>query len=338
MILLLAVLQADDLEARLQRRPTVSLELKDVSLRAAFEELSRRTGIAFETDPGIANDRVTAKLERAGAFEAAHAICRAHGGARLLFPTFARKVQVVPGAAAAMPASDTGPFHILLANVLLTRTHSFDRKPERRMSVTLWLAWTEDGSPASLAPQAVVTEAVDDTGRDLRIEPGPAARPTKLLGKPVLADPTTLRLDHPAPAARRIRVLKGYREAVFIAETRPVRIEGLETLPASSKGGELTVKQIGRSGRGFTALMEGPRPDGDFTLPDHHQGLCFLDAQGRRYPARVTTSTVGAQRVTFEVVVHDVPEEARIVAVESSLVSRWKSWKIPFEFADVELP
>lgn len=337
-ILLLLWLQADDVEGRLRRRPQVSFDLRETPLRDAFAELGRRSGLSFEVDPAVASDRVTLRVENLGPFEAAHVLCRAHGRSRVTFATFTRAVQIVPAAPPTMPASDSGPFHTLVAHLQTTRSHSFDRKPERHLTLTLWLAWTPDGAPASLSPQVVITEAVDDSGRDLRIDPPPPSRHERLLAKPVCADPATVRLAHPDEKARRLRRIKGYREAMFVGETRAVRIDSLENLPAVSKGGELAITKFKRSPRGVSAVFEGPRPEGDFTLPDHHQGLCFVDDRGGRHAIRVSTTAVGTERVSFEAIAADIPEGARIVACESRFVSRWISWRIPFEFDDVELP
>lgn len=338
MLLLLLLLQADDLDARLARRPLVKLECRGTPLRTALEEITKQSGVEFQVDPKIADQPVTIE-ETLPPFAAAEAVCRAHGGARLLFSTYARKIHVVPGTTVHPPVFDTGPFHYVVSNLLLTRSQSFDSQPGRRMALTLWLAWTDAGAPASIGSEAVITEAVDDTGRDLALKKSdfpPSS--TKLLGKPVLADAVTAMFDHPAPEAKRIKSLKGYREAVFIAETRPIRAEGFDTLPVSSKGGELTVKTLVRAKTGLGALLEGKRPTGPFALPEHFQGLVFIDSDGNRYPVRVTTSVGGAEKTTFEIICPNLPESARIIACEATYVVQWKSHRIPFEFADVDLP
>lgn len=338
MILLLLLLQSDDLDARLARKPVVKLECRETPLAKVFEEITKQSGLEFQVDPKIADQPVTL-AETLGPFAAAEAVCRVHGGARLLFSTYARKIHVVPGTAVRPPAFDTGPFHYVVSNLLLTRSQSFDSQPGRRMALTLWLAWTESGAPASIASEAVITEAVDDTGRDLTLKKSDAPPSwIKLLGKPVLADAVTAMLDHPAPEAKRIKSLKGYREAVFISETKPIRVEGFATLPVSSKGGELTVKTLVRAKTGLGALLEGARPTGPFALPEHFRDLVFVDSDGGRYPVRVTTSVGGAEKTTFEVICPNVPESANVVACEATYVVRWKSHRIPFEFADVELP
>ncbi len=338
MIALLLWIQ-QDIEETLRRRPTVEMAVgQERPLKTLLAEISRQSGMEFEVDPRLADTRVTLQRGKLGAFEAVHEVLKAHGGARLLFATFSKSVQVVPASPSTMPWNDSGPFHHLLTHVQLTRSHSFDRSPERRLTITLWLAWTPVGAPASLSPVAVVTEANDDTGQSLLEKHGPLPKEERLLGKPICAQVATVRLAYPNGGAKRIRSLKGYREATFIAETRPVRIEGLEQLPSSSKGGELTVTKLKRGARGLSAVLEGPRPEGEFTMPDHHQGLSFVDDRGGRYPVRITTSAVAVDRVTVEVLATDIPENAKIVACESKFVVRWKNWKIPFEFADVELP
>ncbi len=337
MMLLLLLLQTDDLDARLARKPFVKLECRETPLAKAFEEITKQSGVELQVDPKIAEQPVTL-AETFGPFAAAEALCRAHGRARLLFSTYSRTIHVVPGSTVRLPAFDSGPFHYVISNLLLTRSQSFDAQPGRRMALTMWLAWTDAGAPASIGSDAVITEALDDTGRDLKLPSGPPQSATKLLGKPVIADAVTTMLDHPAPEAKRIESLKGYREGVFISETRPIRIEGFDTLPVSSKGGELTVKTLIRAKTGLGALLEATRPTGPFALPEHFQGLVFVDSTGARYPVRVTTSVGGAERTTFEVICPNLPEAAKIVACEATYVVQWKSHRIPFEFSDVELP
>lgn len=335
MWLLLALLQADDLEARLARKPVVQLRLRDIPLSQAFEEITRQSGVEFQLDPQLASGRVTLEGEGWSPHEAAHALCWAHGSARVLFSTYSKKVHIGPGTAARPPTYDSGPFHFVLSNLLLTRSQSFDEDAQRRMSVTLWLAWSDAAPPASLA-EAVVTEALDDTGRNLKRTREPLL--TRLLGKPVSADVVTLLLDHPSMESRRIKSLKGYREATFIQETRPLRIDVSEKLPLASKDGEVTLRSLARAKTGLTAVFEGPRPAAHFPLPDHCRDLVFLDEEGRKYPVRITTTAGGEERTTFEVICPNIPESAKIVACETSFVVRWLSKKIVFEFLDVDLP
>jgi hypothetical protein len=328
--LLFLLLQNDD-------RPVVSLRLENEPIRRGFEEIARQSGLEFQVDPKIADDRVTLALDRAGAFEAAHALCQAHKGARILFSTFSRRIQIAAGSAARPPTCDAGAFHHVLSGLTLSRQQSFDQRPQRRATLTIWTAWTPAAPPASLAQDLVVTEAADDTGRSLVLPDGLAPRFSRVLGRPVAAEAATVQLDHPAPEAKRLR-LKGYREAVFIGEKRPIRIEGFEKLPSASAKGEITLMKYHRGKSGINAVFEGPRPGGEFALAEHLPGLAFVDSKGQRYPARVTTATAGPDRASFEVVCTDVPEDAGIVACEADYVVQWMKKRIPFEFANVELP
>lgn len=314
----------------------VTVTWKDTPLAQALQDLTKQTGIEFDLDSRL-KGTVTLTLKDAPPFQAVHELCRAHGNARLLFSTFSPRIRIEPGTPSRAPTHNQGSFHSLLAAVLVTRSHAFDGKKASRTTITIWNAWTE--SPAAIAEEIEISEALDDTGKDLRIPGDPSAKFRRLLGKRLVADVATIRLEAPAGAATKIRSLKGTRKVIFIGETRDLKIEGFDAGPAASKGGEFSIQNYARKKTGISAIFEGPRSArSEFSFADHFPGLAFVDSEGRVYPVRVATAAEGPERSRFEGLCQDVPEKARIVACTALYVVQWKDDTIPFEFSNVELP
>jgi hypothetical protein len=335
MIILLLLLQAGDIDRRLQEAPTVRFGKGSVPLEEALKAIP---GVRFRVDPKIARDRVTPPEGKSNVFDALHEICRSHGGARILFSTYAPKIQVSPGKAANPPTCNSGPFHFLLTKILASRTHSFDGAPRRQLYLTIWMTWTDTAPPAFLASTPFLSRAEDDRGNSLLLPGAKKGNEIRLLGKPVIAVPSTIPLQHPGKGIHALKFLEGYRLATFIGKRKPVEILLEEGLPRRSQDGRLALLKLARGKGGLTAVLEGRTPGGTIPLADHLLDLQFVDEKGTGYPTRITSAARGPDVSRIEIICPRIPEGASIVSLRTDYVTAWETRRISFSFRNVPLP
>ncbi len=335
MLLLLFLLQTGDLSPEKLDPPTVRFEEKKYTLQSAFDKLP---GLRFRIDPKIASDLVTPPSKELNVFDAMHELCRAHGGVRPFFSTYAPKIEIRPGKLFTPPTSNSGQFHFLIAIVLSSQIQTFDDAPVKRLFLTLWTTWTEQRAPAYLESAPTITRAEDNKGNTLEGVPQPEGKPVRILGKPVAATSSSIQLTPPPKGCTQIRILEGYRRMTFIQEVKQVEIFLTGESPSHSETKLLSVAKFARGKGGLTAVLEGPTPKDSIALGNHLQNLRFVDERGVAYPARITTGTKGPEMSRIEVVCTNIPATEKIVAAKTKYITKWETKDVPFSFKNIILP
>ncbi len=335
MLILLFLLQAGDLSQESPPPPTVRFEERKYTLQEAFDRL---TGLRFGIDPKISTDLVIPPTKELNVFDAMHELCRAHGGARLFFSTYAPRIDIRPGKLFSPPTSNSGQFHFLIPVVLSSQVQTFDDLPVKRLFLTLWTTWTEQGSPAFLESTPTITRAEDNQGIELKRIPQPGGKPVRILGKPVAAESASLQLTPPSKGSSEIKILEGYRRMTFIQEVEQIEISLEGESPSHSEMKLLSVAKFARGKGGLTAVLQGPTPKDPISLGNHLQNLRFVGEKGVSYPARITTGTKGPEMSRIEVVCTNIPATEKIVAAKTGYITEWKTEEIPFTFENIILP
>ncbi len=335
MLILLFLLQTGDPSPEVLAPPTVRFDEKECTLQEAFDKIP---GLRFGIDPKIAKDLVTPPGEELNVFDAVHALCKAHGGARLFFSTYAPRIEIRPGKLFSPPTSNSGHFHFLISIVLTSQMQTFDNTPIKRLFLTLWMTWTGTGSPAYLEKAPTVTRVEDNQGNTLKVSPQGDGKPVRILGKPVAATSSSIQLTPPSEGSTQIKILEGYRRMTFIREVKPVEIFLGGKFPSHSATKHLSVTKMARGKGGLSAVLEGPTPHESIPLAEHLRNLQFVDQNGNRYPTRITTQARGPEKSKIEVVCIQIPENAQVVSARTDFVTRWETREIHFSFKNIPLP
>lgn len=358
---------------RLLRATKVRLDFDDQPLPAVVEAIEAQTGlpVALQPDDGLRSRRVT--LHEAGllpfweALDRLGAACGARHNPGVPFSPPPRDSAVRLGAALGppVPASDAGPFRVYLVHLARHREILPARAPENahtNVSLSADLQFfAEPGLAVIPTGPAVIQQAVDESGSDLR--PDPPIAPTANRRLPARFEEgdtgtwsLTIPLKPPERPGGRLRRFKGFVPIAVIRRTGdPIAVSlGGGSGWSTSKGGVVvSVSNLGRVGDNwsFTLKLRGeqgdprlapglPIPLGGFQPPyrveDHVE---LQDDQGRPlwWSAAPIHGLGGANLATGPTAYHVRAQKGAPTRVLYHGVVGART-ELAFEFADVPLP
>jgi hypothetical protein len=355
---------------RLLRATRVRLDFEKMPLPAVIESLRAQTGFPIDLGPGetLRTRQVTLHASKPVPFWEALDRLGAAGGVRYA-PKFSYPpeplepiILLVPAEGPTVPTSDSGPFRVHLVRLSRQREVTPVRPPghprARETLSTELQVFAEPGLVVTPTGPAVLEEAVDDRGRDLRVKfpAGPAA----LRSRPRFEEASAslffvpLTLDPEARSGGRLRRLRGRVPITVMTRTGDpmvVPLAGSEGRTFSRGGVTLSVTGVrldgvNRSikltldrepGKGRTTSLPAS-PLGEyrpaFAIEDHVQ---VQDDQGRPlwcYPEPLKNAEGGKLETLITVYPAQGKAPARILYHDVIGTTT----ELTFEFKDVPLP
>lgn len=140
----------------------VTLDLKDASLRAALEDLAKKTGNEIDATKVPADAKVTFSCQDALFWDALNGLCRAHGNVNWAAD---RKIVVTSGKWSECPGRVHGPMVVRLRRLEWRDVKSFGQNNYTYLTVQFDVAWEKGTQPGSI--RFVPAAFKDDKGTDL---------------------------------------------------------------------------------------------------------------------------------------------------------------------------
>ncbi len=316
----------------------VSVDARDARLADVFADLARQSGEAFELDAALRDAKVTVALKGAPVLEAADAVCRAHGGCRLVAPLYGGAFLVAPGPASTAPAATCGAMRLRLAGARATRTTDFHGTRHDQLALDFHLLWERRAAPGALRIRA--SDASDDTGASLLRADDPEL--VRTAGRPAQIHAGTLVLRHPLAAAKRLSKLVVDVEAWTAGASTDIAVGSLAAGAAADfEGGRAALTRASRSGAAWTGVLEVtfPKPDDGAPLApaDRLASVALTGPDGRSHPAAVVTALVRDGRLAVELAAQNLPA-GEFTALRARWIRRFEKSDARFALKDVELP
>ncbi|WP_406694788.1 HEAT repeat domain-containing protein [Singulisphaera sp. Ch08] len=264
---------------RLLQATKVRLDFEDKTLAEVAEALKAQTGVSVVLGPdeALRTRRVTLHAKESvpfwNALDRVGATCGVRHNPGLPFSISPREPTILLGLAEGppVPASDAGPFRVYLVRLGRHREVTPAKPPAKvksheSLTVDFQLI-AEPGLAVNQIGPVVLDEAVDDRGRDLRLDPPVGPHPTRVEAPKFGEGHASLislkmplkTLDGPGGRLRRI---KGHVPISVIARAGDpivVPLAGEEGKTYTKAGISLKVTDIGRAGKDttFTLLTRG---------------------------------------------------------------------------------
>ncbi len=326
----------------------VTLHVKNVNPRAAFDALAAAAGATLSYDPA---DRFQAKEQQPVSLDADAEpfwsaflrLCADAGGELREWGDDGRLVLHPADPGPAFPASFDGPFAVQARWLQAVSDHTVqlgdgDRRGRTLLTLRLQFYVEPKVFLAGVADRPTVTEATDDRGHSL-IPPGnpDAGRIAARTGITWWRD---LQLDPAAAAgAASIKTVRGTFRVEIAAETAALSIANPAAgLTAEAAGLKLTVDRLDAQGTEVGLDLTVLHPKGDPTAQDLVEFVGLYDAAGRRLARTDLNRDEADGTLTARLHYRADPGVGPPAKLLWTLPTAKRTVEIPFEFHDLPLP
>jgi hypothetical protein len=332
------------LRALYRERKPFALQGEDMTIDEALREITKNTGVRFQTDNGLGREKISLDLRDATLMQALDALCHECRDVEWSF-TGQDAVRLKSQPFLSKPSSYDGGFKVCVKRVEVYRCSNF-----RDSNGMLWLfleTITEPGIQISGSPVFRVTQIVDETGNELTPCGEGGMTPPPLPGGSIVArdfagtmDSRPFGFSNLSRFARKLSRVRGKVSFCFALGATEI---ALEDLPQSSTAtvGDLSV-QVNDSYNGSIQVML--TRSGDLPAPAQLFNLASVtvtDTDGTEYHPSLALDVQNFYRVgnsaSFSVWFNRTsPMAAKTVRL--TVVNDFYEKSVPFEFTNVALP